>query len=179
MPHHWYKLRVEEALFESRLQYTILEPATYMQNVLAEWQAIVEHGVYAVPYSVKAPMNLVDLEDVARAAATVLSEPGHVGSVYELAGPEVLLPSQIAEILGNQLGKDVRAEKMSIEAWMRHTETSGLGRYQIETLAKMFDYYDRYGLWGNSRVLEQLIGRPPTNFREFVGRTIRERIPQP
>ena len=30
MTHHWNKLRVEEALFESGLAYTILQPSSYM-----------------------------------------------------------------------------------------------------------------------------------------------------
>jgi len=38
MPHHWQKLRVEEQLFESGLSITILQPAAYMQNVLAYWE---------------------------------------------------------------------------------------------------------------------------------------------
>ena len=35
MPHHWQKMRVEEQLFAAGLPYTILQPAAYMQNVLA------------------------------------------------------------------------------------------------------------------------------------------------
>ena len=35
MPHHWLKMRVEEKLFASGLPFTILQPAAYMQNVLA------------------------------------------------------------------------------------------------------------------------------------------------
>ena len=37
MPHHWNKLRVEEMLFGSKLDVTILQPTAYMQNSLAEW----------------------------------------------------------------------------------------------------------------------------------------------
>jgi uncharacterized protein YbjT (DUF2867 family) len=55
MPHHWNKLRVEEALFESGLQFSILQPAAYMQNVLGGLQSIVGEGIYPVPYSVEAP----------------------------------------------------------------------------------------------------------------------------
>ena len=36
MPHHWQKMRVEEALFTSGIPYTILQPAAYMQNILVE-----------------------------------------------------------------------------------------------------------------------------------------------
>ena len=45
MPHHWAKLRVEEHLFECGLPYTILQPAAYMQNILAGWRSILEDGV--------------------------------------------------------------------------------------------------------------------------------------
>jgi uncharacterized protein YbjT (DUF2867 family) len=174
MPHHWCKLRVEEALLGSRLPFTILQPAAYMQNVLGEWKAIQEHGVYAVPYSSEAPMSLVDLQDVGQAAATVLTQTNYMGGIYELAGPEVLTPSQIAGMLGKVLHRDVHAEKITIQAWRTRAEASGLGPYQIDTLVKMFEHYDRFGLWGNSQALEELIGRPPTRFREFIDRAVNE-----
>jgi len=171
MPHHWLKLRVEEALFESKLAYTILQPAAYMQNVLSEWASIVEHGVFKVPYSVESPLSLVDLEDVAQAGAVALAEPGHTAATYELAGGEILTPSKIAQIFASKLNRDVRAEKIAIQDWRKRAPN--LGSYQAETLVKMFDYYDQYGLLGNPRVLEGLIGRPCTKFEQFVERTMR------
>jgi NAD(P)H dehydrogenase (quinone) len=174
MTHHWNKLRVEEALFESGLAYTILQPASYMQNVLGGWQTIVERGAYVVPYSVEARMSMVDLEDVAQAAAVVLTEPGHLGATYELAGPEVLTQTQVAEILSKHLKRPVRAEQVTIEAWTRHAQASGMGEYQIETLVKMFHYYDNNGFWGNPRTLIHLLGRTPTRFGTFVERVMRQ-----
>jgi uncharacterized protein YbjT (DUF2867 family) len=172
MTHHWNKLRVEEALFESGLAYTILQPSSYMQNVLGGWKAIVERGVYTVPYTVEARMSMVDLEDVAQAAAVVLTEPGHLGATYELAGPEVLTQTQIAEILSKQLKRPVRAEQITIEAWTLQARASGMGEYQIETLLKMFHYYDRNGFWGNPHTLTSLLGCEPTKFERFIKRTM-------
>ncbi len=170
MPHHWQKLRVEEQLFESGLSYTILQPAAYMQNVLAHWDQIMEQGVYPVPYAVETRLGMVDLEDVAEAAAVVLTEPGHAGAVYELAGAEVLSQAEVATILGQQLGRPVRAEAVPLETWERRARESGLGDYQVETLVKMFRYYERYGFWGNPRVLSWLLGRSPTTFAAFIER---------
>ena len=170
MPHHWQKLRVEEQLFESGLCYTILQPAAYMQNVLAHWDQIMEQGVYPVPYAVETRLGMVDLEDVAEAAAVVLTEPGHAGAVYELAGAEVLSQTEVATILSQQLGRPVRAEAVSLETWERRARESGLGDYQVETLVKMFRYYECYGFWGNPRVLSWLLGRPPTTFAAFIER---------
>ncbi len=73
MPHHWKKMRVEEALFESGLAFTILQPASYMQNVISIWDGIVDRGVLAAPYSVQSQSSPVDLHDVAAAAAIVPS----------------------------------------------------------------------------------------------------------
>ena len=191
MPHHWNKLHVEEALLESQMPYTILQPSNYMQNVLAGllpsdyrqnvlagWRMIVESGVYMVPYSVKSGTrtNMVDLEDVAHAASVVLTKPGHLGATYELAGPDILTQTEIAQILGKHLKRQVRVEELSVEAWMRNAKVVGMGDYQIETVAKMFQYYDRYDFLGNSLTLSSLIGRAPKSFDAFIERKIRESV---
>jgi NAD(P)H dehydrogenase (quinone) len=172
MPHHWLKMRVEERLFESGLQYSILQPAAFMQNVLAQWDNVVQKGVYAVPYGVETRLGMVDLEDVAEAAARVLTEPGHVGATYELAGPEALTQTQVAEVLGRQLGHDVEAQRVPLEAWAQQARAAGMGDYQVETLLQMFRYYDRHGFWGSPRVVGGLLGRAPARFDLFVARIV-------
>jgi NAD(P)H dehydrogenase (quinone) len=176
MPHHWQKLRVEEQLFESGLSYTILQPAAYMQNVLAQWDRVVGAGVYPVPYAVDTRLGMVDVEDVAAAAAIVLTEPGHAGATYELAGAEILSQTEIATILGRKLGHAVHAQPVSLKAWQQRARAAGLGDYQVQTLTSMFCYYERFGFWGNPRVLGWLLGRPPATFAAFVGRTMQERL---
>jgi uncharacterized protein YbjT (DUF2867 family) len=174
MPHHWQKLRVEEHLFESGLAYTILQPAAYMQNVLAGWESIVEEGIYRVPYPAQTRLRMVDVEDVACAAALALTQAGHEGAIYELAGPEALTQVQVAATLSQVLGRVVRAEVIPLDAWEQRARASGLGDYQVETLVKMFRYYERYGLEGNPNVLRWLLGRPPTPFVACVERVARE-----
>jgi uncharacterized protein YbjT (DUF2867 family) len=170
MPHHWQKMRAEERLFESGLPFTILQPAVYMQNALAHRTRVAEEGVYPVPYAADAGVSMVDLEDVARAAAVVLTEPGHLGATYELCGREVVSPTEIAEIFTRCLGHPVRAEVISREEWAASAREAGLGDYEIETLLAMFIYYERHGLEGNPNVLEWLLGRPAVGFEEFVER---------
>lgn len=168
MPHHWNKLRVEELLFESGLDFTILQPAAYMQNILAGWKTIVEEGIYQVPYPVETRLGMVDLEDVAAAAANVLTEPGHAGATYELAGPEPLTQTEVAAILSQVLGRPVRAEQMPLAAWTRQARAAGLDAHKIETLTKMFHYYEQFDFWGNPRVLGWLLNRPPRRFQTVV-----------
>jgi uncharacterized protein YbjT (DUF2867 family) len=133
----------------------------------------VEQGVYPVPYAVETRLGMVDLEDVAEAAAVVLTEPRHVGATYELVGGEAMSQTEVATILGQQLGHSVRAEVVPLEAWERRARALGLGDYQIQTLVEMFRYYEHYGFWGNPRVLSWLLGRSPTTFATFIERAKR------
>jgi uncharacterized protein YbjT (DUF2867 family) len=172
MPHHWQKLAVEEMLFESGLGFTILQPAAYMQNVLQYWKEITEEGVYRVPYGERAALSLVDLVDVAEVAATVLTSEEHKGAIYELAGPKALSPHQIADVMSQQLKRKVRSEVIPLNTWVEEARGGGLAGYALDSLTRMFRYYDRHGLVGNSKVLEGLLRRPPRTFLRFV-----ERIP--
>ena len=172
MPHHWLKLRVEEMLFESQLAFTILQPAAYMQNLLAHWDQITEQGVYPVPYAIEARLSMVDLEDVAAAAVAVLTQSGHLCATYELVGDAVLSQIDVAEVLSQQLGRPVSAQAVLLADWERGARAAGLGDYQVETLLEMFRYYERYGFWGNSRVLEGLLDRRPATLADFVSRTV-------
>ncbi|MCX6047462.1 MAG: NmrA family NAD(P)-binding protein [Chloroflexi bacterium] len=170
MPHHWQKLCVEELLFQSGLNFTILQPAAYMQNVLASWPLIREQGIYRTPYATTTRLGMVDLRDVAEAAAKVLTEADHNGAIYELAGAEVLSQTDVAALLTEGLERPVRAEAMAPAIWEQGARQAGLGDYQVATLLKMFKYYEQYGFWGNPRVLTGLLGRAPTTFFEFVQR---------
>jgi uncharacterized protein YbjT (DUF2867 family) len=172
MPHHWNKMRVEELLFESGLPYTILQPAAYMQNVFAGWESIVSRGDYRIPYAPGTRLGMVDLEDVAEAAATILTEPGHEGATYELAGLDILSQDDVATILTRNLGREVRAEVVPLAVWEQEARAAGLGDYQIDTLRAMFRYYERHGFWGNPHVLAWLLGRPPASFDTFVARIV-------
>ena len=176
MPHHWQKLQVEELLFTAGLDYTILQPAAYMQNVLASWQSIVQEGIYRVPYAASTRLGMVDLADVAQAAAIVLTTDGHSGATYELASDEWLTQATVARILGEVLGRAVQVAVQPRAEWQKQAQQAYLGDYAIDTLLKMFDYYERYGFCGNGQVLTWLLGRAPTKFADFVRAQIQIKV---
>jgi NAD(P)H dehydrogenase (quinone) len=171
MPHHWLKMHVEEILFASGLSFTILQPCAYMQNVLAHWDVIREKGIYPMPYPPHTRLSLIDLEDLAEAAAIVLTEPGWRNATLELVGTPGLSQQEIARTLGKQLSRRVEAEAIPIETWQANVRAAGLGEYQIETLSRMFRYYKQHGLTGNPRMLGCLLGREPTSFEDFLSRS--------
>lgn len=170
LPHHWDKLRVEAMLIESGLAYTILQPAVYMQNLAFQWREIVERGQYAQPFSADARLTLVDVDDVAEAAARVLTEPGWENGTFELASADSLTRREMCAVLAEALGRPVRPVTLTPGDWRKATEPR-LGKAATDRLEAMFAYYDRHGLAaGNPRALTALLGRAPARFRDFVRR---------
>ncbi len=170
MPHHWKKMRVEEMIFESGLNFTILQPAPYMQNILAAREAIVREGFYRVPYPPQTALSLVDLVDLGEAAAVVLTEAGHKNAVYEIVGIEAITQHETASIIGDVLGCKVKAEEINLDHWRSRSLKNGLQPYELDTLEKMFLYYSLYGLSGSPFVLGRLLGRSPGSLAQFAGR---------
>ncbi len=171
MDHHWSKLLVEEAVIESGLSFTILQPAMFMQNLRVEWPSIRDRGIYARPYSPERKLALVDTEDLGEAAAIVLTQPGYRGATFELASGESLSHAEMAAIIGEEWGKPVRAIARDQAEWTQWARQHGWKPWSIEAYLKMCRHYDAHGYpGGNSLVLAMILGRKPGGFRSFLRR---------
>jgi NAD(P)H dehydrogenase (quinone) len=176
MPHHWAKMRVEEMLLASDRDVTILQPTAYAQNLLVTWQSIVTNGTCRVPYPASTRISLVDLDDVAAAAAVVATNDDHIGATYELVGTAALSQVEVANIISRVLGKPIVVEEESADAWSARARNAGMGDYQRDALLRMFRYYGEHGLVGNINELKWLLGRDPTPLATIIERASVGRI---
>lgn len=168
--HHEYKRQVEEALYGADMEFTILQPARFMHNILPGWQAIAAKGVYAEPFSADAPIGDVDYEDVAEVAALALSKAGYRNATFELCAEGMLNRHQRVALLSEVMGRAIRAGDISVEDWLARAGVTD--PYEREARTRMFDYYERHGFrCGNALVLRAILGREPTSFRGFIERT--------
>jgi NAD(P)H dehydrogenase (quinone) len=160
MPHHWEKLRVEQAVIESSLRWTILQPAPYAQNFARPLD-----GVLRIAYRASAQFSFVDLADVGEAAAVALTSSAFESGIYELAGPEVLTVADVAAALGAPL------EMIHPEAWERTALAGGMAAGTAARLVAMFRHYDEHGLVGNPAALTLCSDeRPRRRFPHCSGR---------
>lgn len=172
VPHHARKLEAERALVGSGLAYTILQPSRYMQQLVPIWKSVLATGVHSMPFATSARFSVVDLDDLAQAAARVMTEPGHEAATYQLAGPQALSQDDMAGILSELLGRPIRAQARPLEEMRREAAAAGFPAERIETMIRMNAHYDAHGLVGNPNVLCWLLGRSPNTFREFVRREL-------
>ena len=166
--HHRLKLDAEEALVESGIPYTIVQPSRYMQHLAPIWPRIVEEAVHAMPFSVEQKFSVVDLNDLAEACAIVASSSGHLYATYELAGPQALSQVDMASIISDVLGTRVSAAAIPLEDLAAKARAAGMNEDRLEQMLAMNRHYDTHGFCGNPNILEYLLGRPATRFRSYV-----------
>ncbi len=172
MPHHWKKLLVEEQIFSSGVNFTILQPTAYLQNLLPYWQRIITEGIYEVPYAVQTRLSMVDLEDVAEAAAIVINNPQFFGGIFELVATPPYTQAEVAQIIGSRIQKPVRAIQGSRFDWEARAHQNGMSDYAISTLLNMFEYYEKFGMEGNAHALTTIIDRAPVELPDFIDHLI-------
>jgi NAD(P)H dehydrogenase (quinone) len=169
MPHHADKGRAEEVVITSGLDWTILQPNAYLQN-LAPFVAGMRAGRFAPPYAPDRASAYVDLGDVAEVAARVLIDDVGIHGTFELSGPEACTPEDIAVAAAALLGRPVRAERSDPDAFVAAT---GLGGERGHRLLAMLRHYDRHGSPGDATVLRALLGREPRGPREVLSELLR------
>jgi uncharacterized protein YbjT (DUF2867 family) len=165
------KLPVEEALYSSALDFTVLQPARFMQNFERSWNDIVEHDRLAQPYSLSAKMCSVDYRDVAEVAAMAMTGSELSYGTFELSAPGMQDSHQTAEIISEVLGRTITAVQIPLDQFASQLPE---GPFR-DGMTRMMAHYDKHGLpGGNPLVLRSILGREPRSltdyFRELASR---------
>jgi uncharacterized protein YbjT (DUF2867 family) len=163
MPHHAAKDRVEEALDASGLPWRVLQPCAYADNLDGLLAEVAETGNFRSPWGLTQAQSLVDLRDVADAAAVLLTEDGLDGGTFEAVGPERLTAPDIAGVLAAHMHREVRAVDVVPDGPVPPRED-----YAAHCARLMFDHYRAHGFTGTPRVLEALLGRPARTYAEHL-----------
>lgn len=157
----------EKMLAESGIAYALLRNGWYTENYLASAPAALEHGVF-IGAAGEGKIASATRADYAAAAARVISEEGHAGKTYELAGDAGWTLSQLAAELATQSGKKVVYQNLSEADFAAALKGFGLPAGLADMLADSDVGASKGGLFDDSHTLSNLIGRPTTSLADSV-----------
>ena len=160
--------KVEDALMDSGVPYTMLRPTYFMQNFSTTYREMIRRdGEIALPTG-KGKMSLIDARDIAAVAALCLTEPGHENKAYTLTGSEAYNFWEIARILSEGLERTVTFPNPSFFQYRRRMKAMGMNSGLINVTSMMY-LIARLGLSaGLTSETQRLLGRPPIPFLQFV-----------
>ncbi len=160
VPHFAQKHRAEEYLRASGLDWTILRPVFFMDNFGAEALAgNLLAGRLHAPMPPHVTTQLVAVDDIGRAAATVLGAPEKwAGKTLDLAG-DALTWEGIAESIGTAIGRTVDFYPLPPE-WV--AESMGAD------YAAHYDWLWNEGFTASIDGMEETLGFQPKDFASFL-----------
>lgn len=160
-------IETEKMLADSGIVYTLLRNGWYTENYLASAPAALEDGVF-IGAAGDGKIASATRADYAAAAARVISEAGHEGKVYELAGDSAWTLTQLAAELTKQSGKQVTYQNLSEADFAAALKSVGLPDGLADMLADSDVGASKGGLFDDSKTLSKLIGHPTTTLAESV-----------
>jgi uncharacterized protein YbjT (DUF2867 family) len=160
-----YHILSEQAVRESGLPWTFLQPNSFMSNTF-QWLPQLQAGD-----TIRAPfagvrVATIDPDDLGAVAAQALTSDVHEGRIYRLSGPEALRPADRVHVLAEVLGRDVRFVAQSDHD--ARVELSGV--MPREYVDAFFSFFAD-GKLDESEVLptaQEILGRRPRSFEEWA-----------
>ncbi|WP_118185079.1 NAD(P)H-binding protein [Paraburkholderia phosphatilytica] len=164
---HWIAERV---LDWSGVPTVHIRPTFFSEWLIFPWMRdpIVHESAITLPYGAgrHAPITA---PDQARLIAAVLAQPAaHIGKTYPLCGPVELNQQEIADEVGEVLGRKIAYRPSTLEAYREHLRKYDLPEFLIQHfLAIAVDYQN--GIFaGTDGVIREITGRSPQTVSEFV-----------
>jgi uncharacterized protein YbjT (DUF2867 family) len=161
--------QIEEHLKACGLQWCILSPGLFMQNILGQAANIKNEGKIVQPWPPDVPVALIDVRDTAALGARVLRDPAkHAGKLYAFTGASTTY-GQFAAVIAEALGKPIAYQPITLEQAESGMKARGLPDWLAAHLVAMA----RAGGQGafsqeNTEPIRDIVGRAPITTRQFV-----------
>ena len=151
----------EESITASGIPAVILRNGWYTENYAGQLAQSAASGELVASVG-DGRVSSASRKDFAEAAAVVLTEPGHLGNIYELSGDVAWDYTELAAAISTVTGTDVAYRAVTPEEHAALLTAAGLDEGTIGFVVAL-DGNTRDGLLGEtSGDLGRLIGRPTT-----------------
>jgi len=160
---HW---AAEEYIRASGLDWTMVKPNFFMQNLLASAGSIKAQRKFFLPMG-DGTTGMADARDIGAVCAEVLTGEGHAGQSYEITGPEVLSFFDVADRFSQVLGEKVEYVPLPMEQF-REKMTGILVPWHLNAVCELFREISEIGLDHTTDTFKKLMGRDPISLKQFI-----------
>lgn len=157
----------EERLEASGLPYVFIRPASFASNALYWAGTIKSQGtVYDALGDTALPV--IDPQDIAEVATTVLTTPGHAGKAYEISGPESLTTDQQLETLGTVIGRPLKHVNVPDAAARESMVGMGMPVPFVDAMVGLIQMLRGLGRIEPTQDVQAVTGHKPRTFRQWA-----------
>ncbi len=165
IPHH----KIEKLIVESKIHYTFLRPAYFMQNFTTTLHNDLKTKNKIYLPAGNAKFTLVDVMDIGEVAAKILTETvNHRNQCYELTCNEKLTFTEIALKLSKGLGKTIQYESPNLLNFFITKKKEKMPTMLILVMI-MLHYFPRFQNEPNTTdCIANILDKQPIEFDQFI-----------
>ena len=159
--------RAEQMIFASGADATVVRCAWFMQNFSEAFlrEAVLSGEIVLPGDDAREPW--VDADDIADVAAAALTEPGHVGQLYELTSPRLYTMAEIADELSRAVGRKIRYVPVATADYAAAAAQQGVPEELVGFLTYLFSEVFGHNAYVTDGV-QRALGRPARDFATFA-----------
>jgi uncharacterized protein YbjT (DUF2867 family) len=157
----------EDYIKSSGVPHTFLRPNGFMQNLVNYNASTINTQNAFYGCQGEGQVSHVDIRDVAAVAVKVLTEDRHQGETYLLTGPRALSNRELAQILSDDLGREIRYLDLPADQFKQALLGAGLPEWSANALIDLQQLYRNGGASAVTNDVEQVLGRKPRSFEQF------------
>jgi uncharacterized protein YbjT (DUF2867 family) len=158
---------VEQLAVDSGLEWVSLRPTVFATNFVGMWSPQIRVGdVVFGPYASASTAPIVD-RDISEVAAHALLTDDLLGQTIPLTGPQAFTNAELADVIGNVLGRTVHYQEVAPE--LVRERFVGLGfpaEFADAYIAFLAATVDKPALVTHE--VDKILGRPAESFASWV-----------
>ena len=164
---HWHRA-AEKAIEASGIDFTFVRPNGFMQNYANfSGQTIKTQNAFYLPMG-DGKVSHIDARDIATVATVALTQAGHEGKAYEITGAEAISNEEIAAIISEIVGREIKYVDVSESAAREDMKQSGMPEILVEATMELYGVYKNGYASEVTPVVEQVTGKKPISFSQFA-----------
>src|SRR5215470_16576233 len=157
----------EDYIQSTGVPYTFLRPNGFMQNMVNYNGPTINAQNSFYGSEGDGGVSHIDIRDVAAVAVKALTDDGHIGKAYTLTGPEALTNTEIAQILTDDLGREIRYIDLPPAQLKQALLAAGVPEWNVDALLDLQRFYRDGKAAKVTPDVEQILGRKPISFAQF------------
>jgi uncharacterized protein YbjT (DUF2867 family) len=131
-------LAMDDLIASTGVSYRALTMPSFMDNILRQIEPIKSRGMFFSPMSGDRKLPTCATRDIAAVAAKLLLDPSWSGQgSVPVLGPEDLSFNDMAQIMSEMLGKRVRFQQISLEAFKARLIEQGVSEAMAQGVVDM------------------------------------------
>lgn len=174
--------RIHALLEERAPEWSVLQPSWFMQNFEAgHYMAEDVRSGRLVTSIQDGRVAFVDADDIAAVAVRALLDDIPHQTAHVITGPEALSYDEVAALLSDASGREIRHERVTQQQVQDRIARSGIPATFAEVLAALEESLRAGGGAAVTDTVERVTGRPPRRFAEWAGAhttALRAELPQ-